>query len=96
MRSTQPCLPGAVVYEVTDYLGPSPLPDGTSITDIFDFLPNGNTLLVVDPAALDRETQMTYIFNITATDSSNQIDTATVNITLLDVNDEPPVFTNPE
>ena len=89
-------LPGVVRYEVVDYLGVDPLPVGTSITDIFDFVPDDNALRVVDPAALDRETQSTYIFNITATDSSNQMDNATVNITLLDVNDEPPVFTNPE
>ena len=88
--------PGTVTYQVADYLGPDPLPAGTSITDIFDFVPDANILRVVDSAALDRETQMIYVFNITATDIGDQMDTATVNITLLDVNDEPPVFTNTE
>lgn len=85
-----------VQYDIVDYLGPSPLQVGKSITDIFDFVPNTGTLRVVDAMALDRETQSSYEFNVTATDSSNQVDSAIVIIVLSDVNDEPPVFTNAE
>ena len=69
-----------VNYEVADYLGCHSLPSGTSITDISDFVPDSGTLRVVEFTALDLKTQMEYLFNITSTDSSNQMDTATVNI----------------
>ena len=72
---------------------------GYSITagntgNVFDIDDNG-VITVLDASALDFETTPSYTLTITATDNGSpaMMDTATVTITVNDINDEPPVVT---
>ena len=64
------------------------------ISSIFNFISDTSQLFVVD-VVLNREILDTYVFEVMATDSKNAQATATVNITLSDVNDNAPVITTP-
>ena len=66
----------------------------SSIPTIFNFKPNSNELVVVNSDALDRETKPTYTFTVNVTDSEGLWSTATVIVTLSDINDVVPVITN--
>ena len=67
----------------------------SSIPTIFNFKPNSSELVVVNTDALDRETKPTYTFTVNVTDSEGLWTTATVIVTLSDINDIVPVITNP-
>ena len=74
---------------------------GYSITagntnNVFDIDDNG-VITVLDASELDFETTPSYTLTITATDNGSpaMMDTATVTITVNDINDEPPVVTAP-
>ena len=66
----------------------------SSIPTIFNFKPNSNELVVVNTDAFDRETKLTYTFTVNVTDSEGLWSTATVIVTLSDINDIVPVITN--
>ncbi|XP_040611943.1 cadherin-related family member 2 isoform X2 [Mesocricetus auratus] len=59
--------------------------------DLFEVDPNSGTLMVKNGSLLDREKQAVYYLTLQATDGGNQSSTATLQITLLDVNDNAPV-----
>ena len=73
------------------------LPDGSITYDAmqpkkFSIFPNG-TVYVTD--SVDREAKDSYILNIEAKlDSSGEITEAVVNITISDINEGPPIFSN--
>ncbi|XP_019851361.1 PREDICTED: protocadherin-16-like, partial [Amphimedon queenslandica] len=66
----------------------------SSLSSIFGFQPNTNRIVVLNSAALDRETKDTYTFMINATDSEGLQSSANVTVTLTDVNDQIPVINN--
>ena len=64
------------------------------IANIFNFLTNSPTLIVVDSTVLDREVISSYNFTVIATDRADQNSTAVVTVDIQDSNDEQPVITN--
>ena len=68
----------------------------SSLSSIFGFQPNTNRIVVLNSAALDRETKDMYTFMINATDSEGLQSSANVTVTLTDVNDQVPVINNTE
>lgn len=59
--------------------------------DLFAVDPNSGELTVKNGQLLDRERQAVYYLTLQATDGGNQSSTTTLKITLLDINDNPPV-----
>ena len=86
------CTDDVITYSIGNYLGSETLPQ--DIDTIFDFKDNTNQLVVVDSSKLDRETLSSYRFEVVATDTQ-AASTATVTVTLTDVNDNPPMITSP-
>ncbi len=68
-----------------------------SVKDVFDILPNGT---IVTRSRLDRETVNFFAFEVQVADSPNTqsqlISTCIVQVTILDVNDQVPLFENIE
>ena len=65
-----------------------------AIDDIFGFRSFDDRLIVLDSSDLDRETLTEYNFTIVAMDSSRASSTATVTVTIIDFNDNPPDILN--
>lgn len=59
--------------------------------DLFEVDPNSGNVTVKNGTLLDREKQAMYYLTMQATDGGNQSTTTMLQITLLDVNDNPPV-----
>nr|XP_045009259.1 cadherin-related family member 2 isoform X2 [Jaculus jaculus] len=59
--------------------------------DLFEVDPDTGTVTVKNGTLLDREKQAVYYLTMQATDGGNQSSTTTLQITLLDINDNPPV-----
>lgn len=59
--------------------------------DLFEVEPNSGNLTVKNGTLLDREKQAVYYLTLQATDGGNQSTTTALEITLLDINDNPPV-----
>ncbi|XP_051050205.1 cadherin-related family member 2 [Phodopus roborovskii] len=59
--------------------------------DVFEVDPISGTVTVKNGTLLDRERQAVYYLTLQATDGGNQSSTTTLQITLLDVNDNAPV-----
>ena len=87
------CTDDVITYSVGNYLGSETLPQ--DIDTIFNFKDNTDQLVVVDNSKLDRETLSSYRFEVVATDTQAGDNTATVTVTLTDVNDNPPMITSP-
>jgi hypothetical protein len=62
-----------------------------SRADLFEVEPNSGNLTVKNGTLLDREKQAVYYLTLQATDGGNQSTTTALEITLLDINDNPPV-----
>lgn len=62
-----------------------------SRADLFEVEPNSGNLTVKNGTLLDREKQAMYYLTLQATDGGNQSTTTALEITLLDINDNPPV-----
>ncbi|XP_052012425.1 cadherin-related family member 2 [Apodemus sylvaticus] len=60
--------------------------------DLFEVDPNSGTVTVKNGSLLDREKQAVYYLTLQATDGGNLSTTTTLEITLLDVNDNAPVI----
>ena len=59
--------------------------------DSVNFTVNENTGVISTNALLDRESQDSYSFTLTATDSGGRFSLVTINVTVSDVNDNNPV-----
>ncbi|XP_041515884.1 cadherin-related family member 2 isoform X1 [Microtus oregoni] len=59
--------------------------------DLFEVDPNSGNVTVKNGTGLDREKQAVYYLTLQATDGGNQSGTTTLQITLLDINDNTPV-----
>ena len=59
--------------------------------DSVNFTVNENTEVISTNALLDRESQDSYSFTLTATDSGGRFSLVTINVTVSDVNDNNPV-----
>lgn len=64
------------------------------IDEIFGFLSNSETIILLDPNSIDRETHSQIRFTVVATDSASQTTTADVTVVINDANDNTPVITN--
>ena len=64
------------------------------IDEIFGFLSNSETLVLLDSSSIDRETHSEIRFTIVATDTLSQTATADVTVVINDANDETPTITN--
>lgn len=62
-----------------------------SRADLFEVDRDSGTVTVKNGMLLDRERQAVYYLTLQATDGGGQSSTATLQINLLDVNDNPPV-----
>lgn len=67
---------------------------GSSLGETTEFVVNPQTGAITTTKALDRETQSGYLLTVTARDSGNPplSDTTDVEISVSDINDNPPVF----
>lgn len=59
--------------------------------DLFEVDPNSGDVIVKNGMPLDREKQAVYYLTLQAMDGGNQSGTTTLQITLLDINDNTPV-----
>ena len=64
------------------------------IDEIFGFLSNSETLILLDTSSIDRETHSEIRFTVIATDSASQTTTADVTVVIGDANDNAPSITN--
>ena len=64
------------------------------IDEIFGFLSNSETLILLDTSSIDRETHSEIRFTVIATDSASQTTTANVTVVIGDANDNTPSITN--
>ena len=64
------------------------------IDEIFGFLSNSETLILLDTSSIDRETHSEIRFTVIATDSTSQTTTANVTVVIGDANDNTPSITN--
>ena len=64
------------------------------IDEIFGFLSNSETLILLDTNSIDRETHSEIRFTVIATDSNLQTATAEVTVVIGDANDNTPTITN--
>lgn len=64
------------------------------IDEIFGFLSNSETIILLDSNSIDRETHSQIRFTVVATDSASQTTTADVTVVINDANDNTPVITN--
>ena len=67
---------------------------GQEIDEIFGFLSNSETLILLDTSSIDRETHSEIRFTVIATDSASQTTTANVTVVIGDANDNTPSITN--
>ena len=64
------------------------------IDEIFGFLSNSETLILLDTSSIDRETHSEIRFTVIATASASQTTTANVTVVIGDANDNTPSITN--